>query len=120
MPRKNPNKSYYHYAIKEFNKEGELININFYMTQYDIMEKLGISHQTICNHLKQEGHRFRKYKNIKIEKVSVPVYKQVINDVFSDGLLDEYSADSSDSDHREIDYIEDLPNGKKHLIYEPK
>jgi len=88
MPRKNPNKSYYHYAIKEFDKGGDIININFYMTQYEIMDKLGLSHQTICNHLRQENHIFRKYKNIKIEKVSVPVYKRIINDVFSHSYSD--------------------------------
>ncbi len=119
MPRKNPNKSFYHYAIKEFNKEGDLINIKFYMTQYDIMEKLGLSHQTICNHLKQEGHRFRKYKNIKIEKVSVPVYKRIINDVFTHHYF-QTDCSESDTDSGEVDYIEDLSNGKKNVIYEPK
>lgn len=83
MPRKNPNKSFYHYSIKEFDNCGRVMNINFYMTQYDIMEKLGVSHQTICNHLRHEGHKFRKWKNIKIEKVFIPVYIKKINDVFS-------------------------------------
>ena len=88
MPRKNPNKSYYHYAIKEFDKEGNVMNIDFYMTQYEIMDKLGLSQQTICNHLRYNDHQFRKYKNIKIEKVYVPVYKRVVNDVFSHNYSD--------------------------------
>lgn len=115
MPRKNPNKSYYHYAIKEFDKQGNVININFYMTQYDIMDKLGVSHQTICNHLKNENHKLRKYKNLKIEKVYLPVYKRVINDVFSHNYIDtDYSDNNSD---KEVEYIEDLPDGTKKIHY---
>jgi len=59
------------------------MNITFYMTQYEMMDKLKVSQQTICSHLKNENHKFRNHKNIKIEKVYIPVYKRVINDVFS-------------------------------------
>ena len=78
MPRKNPNKSNYHYAIKEFDEDGFLINTKYYMTQYELMDKLGVSQQAICSHLRNEKHKFRKHKNIKIEKVCVPVYKKVL------------------------------------------
>ena len=82
MPRKNPNKSNYNYSIKEFDKFGNIENISFYMTHYEIMEKYNISCPTIYRHLKTEIP-IKKIKNLKIERVKVPVYKRVPNDVFS-------------------------------------
>jgi len=78
MPRKNPNKTNYHYAIKEFDDDGSVMSIKYYMTQYELMDKLGVSQQAICSHLRNEKHKFRNHKNIKIEKVLVPVYKKVL------------------------------------------
>ena len=120
MPRKNPNKTHYNYSIKELDKFGNIENITFYMTHYEIMEKYNISCPTIYRHLKLEKP-IKKLSNLKIERVRVPVYKKVANDVFSHNF---YYCSSSDEDyqeynqdHKEIEYIEDLPNGEKNIIY---
>lgn len=114
MPRKNPNKSNYNYSIKEFDKFGNIANISFFMTHYEIMEKYKISCPTIYRHLKSEIP-IKKLKNLKIERVKVPVYKRIINDVFSHNYIDTDYSDNN-SDH-EVEYIEDLPDGTKKIHY---
>ena len=117
--RKNPNKSFYHYSSEEYDSDGNIIDIRFYMTLFELQERFKKSRFTFNMVLNDPNRKIKSLPSFKFKRVHIPVYKQVINDVFSDGLLDEYSTDSSDSDHKEIDYIEDLPNGKKHVIYEP-
>lgn len=86
MPRKNPNKTHYNYSIKEFDKFGNIDNITFFMTHYEIMEKYNISCPTIYRHLKTDIP-IKKLNNLKIERVRIPVYKRVANDVFSHNYL---------------------------------
>ncbi len=119
--RKNTNKSFYHYTTKEFNEAGEIINIKFYMTLYDLQKDFKVSLHTLNYALNKDKYRLRKYKNFEFERVHIPVYKKVANDVFSHNF---YYCSSSDEDyqeynqdHKEIEYIEDLPNGEKNIIY---
>jgi len=93
MPRKNQNKNFYNYSIKKFDKFGNIEDITFYMTHYEIMDKYNISCPTIYKHLKTDIP-IRKLNNLKIERVKIPVYKRIINDVFSDtyGFTTDYSS----------------------------
>ena len=115
--RKNPNKSFYHYSSEEYDKEGNLIDIRFYMTLFDLVEKFNKSRFTFNMALNDPDRVIKSLPNFKFKRVRIPVYKQVINDVFSEGLLDEYNTDSSDDNNKEVEYIEDLPNGTKNVIY---
>jgi len=115
MPRKNPNKSFYHYCTKEFDDHKNIINIKFYMTLFDLQNDYKVSLHSINIALNKEGYRLRKYKNFEFERVHVPVYKRIINDVFSHHYFETDYSDNN-SDH-EIEYIEDLPNGEKNVIY---
>lgn len=112
MPRKNTNKTFYNYSIKKFDKFGEIENISFFMTHYEIMEKYNVSCPTIYRHLKTEVP-IRKLKNLKIERVKVPVYKKVINDVFSHNYIDTDSEDSN----TEVELIEKKPDGSQTIHY---
>lgn len=82
MERNYQNRNFYNYCIKEFDDEGNIENITFYMTHYEITEAHNISYSTIYRHLKSDKP-INKLQNIKIEKVRVPVYIKKINDVFS-------------------------------------
>ena len=92
--RKNTNKSFYHYTTKEFNEAGEIINIKFYMTLYDLQNDFKVSSFSLNRALNKEKYRLRKYKNFEFERVHLPVYKRIINDVFSDtyGFTTDYSS----------------------------
>lgn len=120
MPKKGGeiNKNYYKYAVKQYDDFKNLINVKFYMTQFDLCEKYPMSRITLQRYFK-DYKPIKKYKNFEFEKVRVPVYKRVVNDVFTHHYFQtdcsEYETDSG-----EVDYIEDLPNGKKNVIYEPK
>ena len=83
MPRKNPNKSFYHYSVKEYDKLGNIINVKFYMTLYDIQQDFQVSLFSINQALNKENYRLRKYKRFEFNRVHVPVYKRIVNDVFS-------------------------------------
>ena len=77
MPKKF---NYYNYRITEYNKLGEKEKETFFLNHYEIMEKLGVSHQTIFRTLKT-GIRIKKLSNLQIEKVKIPVYSRILNDV---------------------------------------
>ncbi len=88
MPRKNPNKSFYHYSTKEYDDLNNISNIKFYMTLYDLQKDFKVSLHSINVALNKNNYRLRKYKNFEFERVHVPVYKRIVNDVFSHNYSD--------------------------------
>lgn len=111
------NKNFYKYAAKKYDKFNNLIDVQFFMTQYDLIAKYPMSRMTLQRYF-NDLKRIKKYKNLEFEKVRVPVYKRVVNDVFTHHYF-QTDCSEYETDIGEVDYIEDLPNGKKHLIYEP-
>ncbi len=111
------NKNFYKYAVKQYDNFNNIIHIQFFMTQSELIEKYKMSRMTLQRYFK-DHKRIKKFKDCEFEKVRVPVYKRVVNDVFTHHYF-QTDCSEYESDSGEIDYIEDLPNGKKHLIYEP-
>ncbi len=114
--RKNANKSYYHYSTEEYDKEGNIIDIRFYMTLKELENKFKKSRFTFNLVLNNPERRIKTLPNIKFKRVHLPVYNQVINDVFSNDLINEYNTDSSEDSNTEIEMIETLEDGSKNPI----
>jgi len=76
------NKNFYKYASKEYDEHNNLLNVNFFLTQYDLIKKYPMSRITLQKYFR-EKKRIKKFSNIEFEKVRVPVYKRIVNDVFS-------------------------------------
>lgn len=93
--RKNQNKSFYHYSSEEYDSEGKVIDIRFYMTLRELESKFKKSRFTFNLVLNDPDRRIKTLKNFKFKRVHIPVYNQVINDVFSNDLINEYSSDSN-------------------------
>jgi len=92
--RKNANKSFYHYSSEEFDNDGNIIDIRFYMTLKELESKFKKSRFTFNMVLNDPERRIKAYPKYRFKRVKVPVYNQVVNDVFSNDLVDEYISDS--------------------------
>ncbi len=88
--RKNGNKSFYHYSSEEYDKDGVLVDIRFYMTLKEMEDKFKKSRFTFNLCLNDPNRRMKAYPNFLFKRVHVPVYNQIINDIFSNDLIDEY------------------------------
>jgi len=95
--RKNANKSYYHYSSEEFDNDGNIIDIRFYMTLKELESKFKKSRFTFNMVLNDPERRIKTYPKFRFKRVKVPVYNQVVNDVFSNDLVEELSPSDSDN-----------------------
>lgn len=107
------NKNFYKYASKEYDENNNIVDVRFYITQFDLIEKFPMSRVTLQRYFR-EKKRIKKYKNIEFEKVRIPVYKRVVNDVFSHNILD-YNSDESSADYSEYETYLEKKNDKKYV-----
>ena len=87
--RRNPNSSFYHYSSEELDADGNVVDIRFYMTLKDLEAKFQKSSTTFHRVLVDPNRRIQSLPNFLFKRVHVPVYKRVINDVFSPSLVAE-------------------------------
>lgn len=83
------NKSFYHFKV-EVTKDNKDVEITHYKTAREIIEFLQISNGTIYNIIKRSAEKkHKKYNNITISKVKLPVYELIeknYNSVISSSL----------------------------------
>ena len=90
MPRtsNSKNSTYYHYLIRVYdnNEKDNLIEQKYIKTQKDLEEQYSLNRSAIYYLLNPpEGRKPRKYLNIELEKVLIPIYKNVMT--FENDLL---------------------------------
>jgi hypothetical protein len=88
MPR-SPNISYYHYSSEELDADNNVIDIRFYMTLRELESKFNKSRTTFHRVMVDPNRMIKSLPNFRFKKVHLPVYRRVINDVFSPALVAE-------------------------------
>jgi hypothetical protein len=78
MVRKNSNKSFYHYSVTEYKKDGEEVT-KYYMTLKELGEDFLVHPSTINKALNNQDHIIRKYPNFIFKRVHVPKFISVLN-----------------------------------------
>ena len=81
--RKNPNKSYYHLYTEITDSDTGEVSIEYYMTQKELADTLGVCTKTIYNKIHNPKLKLRYYKdiNMKIIECYMPTtYEIKINE----------------------------------------
>tara|TARA_R110001592_G_scaffold286379_1_gene554905 strand:+ start:4448 stop:4711 length:264 start_codon:yes stop_codon:yes gene_type:complete len=74
-----PNLTNYHYKIDFLDDDGETLHSVYHYTAKEIQEVYGCSRATIYNKIRLDHVKPKKFKNMKISKVLVPVFIKVEN-----------------------------------------
>lgn len=88
MPRlaNSANSSYYHYLVRKYDKDDQLVEQRYMKTQKEITNTYGLNRSAIYYIINPvEGRVPRKNTGYEIEKVLVPVYQQIAR--YQDGML---------------------------------